>query len=192
MQHLLLHVCIQDGVQRLMPPQPPPPKRSTFPARLLSGDRVVVIDLGQAVDASHPRAREFLEADARNVTNFFSRKGAATLPLEDLVALVADDMLMPHPPQAFERTGSRGGHVPRPGSGVTWRGRSGGDGAEVCGTGDADEGSLDASVVAANDATTRIASSSAANEMLRNPYGDWFDGLTGPVACEIARKLQHA
>ncbi|MEW6294902.1 MAG: serine protein kinase RIO [Candidatus Diapherotrites archaeon] len=36
---------------------------------------LVLIDIGQAVLASHPKAREFFERDLRNVSNYFSKKG---------------------------------------------------------------------------------------------------------------------
>lgn len=39
------------------------------------GGRLVLFDLGSAVDARHPRAAEFLERDIRNVSRFFARRG---------------------------------------------------------------------------------------------------------------------
>lgn len=39
------------------------------------GGRLVLFDLGSAVDARHPRAAEFLERDVRNVSRFFARRG---------------------------------------------------------------------------------------------------------------------
>lgn len=41
------------------------------------GGRLVLFDLGSAVDARHPRAAEFLERDIRNVSAFFARRGLA-------------------------------------------------------------------------------------------------------------------
>ena len=41
------------------------------------GGRLVLFDLGSAVDARHPRAAEFLERDVRNVSAFFARRGLA-------------------------------------------------------------------------------------------------------------------
>lgn len=82
-------------------------------------DRVHVIDLGQAVDASHPRAEEFLLADSRNITNFFSRKGVNVLSIPDLIDLIKDTRVSPHPTAASAiRTGSAAGKVPAPGSGA--------------------------------------------------------------------------
>lgn len=80
--------------------------------------RVHVIDVGQAVDVSHPLALEFLESDATNVTTFFQRKGVDVLPLEELLALVTDPLLVPHPPSSAHRTGSHAGTVPAAGSGA--------------------------------------------------------------------------
>jgi len=39
--------------------------------------KIVFIDVGQAVSLSHPRAKEFLERDLKNISNFFSKKGLA-------------------------------------------------------------------------------------------------------------------
>ena len=41
------------------------------------GGRLVLFDLGSAVDARHPRADEFLRRDIGNVTAFFARRGLA-------------------------------------------------------------------------------------------------------------------
>ncbi|MFH1895365.1 MAG: serine protein kinase RIO [archaeon] len=38
-------------------------------------EKLIVIDVGQAVLKSHPKAQEFLERDLRNTTNYFSKKG---------------------------------------------------------------------------------------------------------------------
>jgi len=53
--------------------------------------RVWVIDVGQAVETSHPKTDEFLEKDAHNVTAFFEKKGVRCLPEPELIALVTDD-----------------------------------------------------------------------------------------------------
>jgi Serine/threonine protein kinase involved in cell cycle control len=42
------------------------------------GDRLVIIDLGSAVLASHPMAREFLRKDVENIYRFFSGVGVNT------------------------------------------------------------------------------------------------------------------
>lgn len=77
-----------------------------------------VIDVGQAVDTSHPTADGFLAADAEHLTAFFARKGVDVLPPHELVALVTDPSLAPHPPASAERTGSYAGTVPSAGSGI--------------------------------------------------------------------------
>jgi hypothetical protein len=79
---------------------------------------VHVIDVGQAVDTSHPSAGGFLDADAEHVTAFFRRKGVDVLPPHELVALVTDPALAPHPPASAARTGSYAGTVPSAGSGI--------------------------------------------------------------------------
>ncbi|PIN98627.1 MAG: serine protein kinase RIO [Candidatus Diapherotrites archaeon CG10_big_fil_rev_8_21_14_0_10_31_34] len=38
-------------------------------------EKLVVIDVGQAVLKSHPKAEEFLGRDLRNISNYFSKKG---------------------------------------------------------------------------------------------------------------------
>lgn len=42
---------------------------------LLDGERVVLIDFGQAVLSDHPLAEEFLERDAENLCRYFSKLG---------------------------------------------------------------------------------------------------------------------
>lgn len=44
-----------------------------------------MIDVGQAVLKSHPRSKEFLERDVKNLTSFFRRQGATTDP-QDVIA----------------------------------------------------------------------------------------------------------
>lgn len=44
-----------------------------------------MIDVGQAVLKSHPRSKEFLERDVKNLTSFFRRQGATTDP-QDIIA----------------------------------------------------------------------------------------------------------
>ena len=52
------------------------------------GGRLVLFDLGSAVDARHPRAAEFLERDVVNVTAFFARRGLAVDNPADVLAEV--------------------------------------------------------------------------------------------------------
>ena len=90
----------------------PPEPSAGFPR-----SRVHVIDLGQAVDTSHPNAPRFLAADAANVTAFFARRGVHVLPAASLVSLIEGGRaLAPHPPAYAERTGA--GAAPSAGSGL--------------------------------------------------------------------------
>lgn len=82
-----------------------------------------VIDVGQAVDTSHPGAEEFLASDAANITSFFGHKGVDVLPVDQLIELIKDPSVAPHPPACAERTGSYAGRIPSAGSGIR-RGRN--------------------------------------------------------------------
>jgi len=42
---------------------------------LYNEGKIVLIDIGQAVGLQHPKAREFLERDLKNISKFFSKKG---------------------------------------------------------------------------------------------------------------------
>lgn len=50
---------------------------------LIRGEEPVIIDVGQAVLLSHPKAKEFFERDLRNLSNYFSKKGLKKSP-EDI------------------------------------------------------------------------------------------------------------
>ncbi len=74
--------------------------RRLYAAGLIHGDfseynvvvhegELVVIDLGQAVTVHHPNAREFLERDCRNVSNFLTRQGL-TVTEADVLGVVTD------------------------------------------------------------------------------------------------------
>ncbi len=52
--------------------------------------RLVLFDLGSAVDSSHPRAAEFLQRDINNVTAFFARRGLAVDNPADVLAEVTE------------------------------------------------------------------------------------------------------
>jgi serine/threonine-protein kinase RIO1 len=79
--------------------------------------QVYVLDLGQAVDTSHPMSRQFLENDVRNVTSFFVRKGVVVLTEQDLLGLITNTSLAPRPSCGY-RTGAHDTHVPAVGSGA--------------------------------------------------------------------------
>jgi hypothetical protein len=55
--------------------------------------QVYVIDVGQAVDESHPRGAELLHADCGNVTSFFNKRGCDVLTEAELFHLVTDATL---------------------------------------------------------------------------------------------------
>ena len=62
---------------------------------LYQGGRIVFIDLGQAVSLQHPKAREFLDRDLKNIARFFSKKGvqkSAEEIKEDLRKLKAKEL----------------------------------------------------------------------------------------------------
>jgi hypothetical protein len=161
--------------------------------------RCYVIDLGQAVDVSHPRADELLRSDAANVTAFFGRRGAAVLPTDDLVTLVKDGGVAPHPLSADAvRTGSRRGTVPLPGSGLrTTRADTRAElSAGECGALPASELALargvwrEAEVEAEGVASAQEAESLAAAGSEPDPECDVFDGVSGPVAAALKARLR--
>lgn len=81
--------------------------------------RVHVIDFGQAMDASHPRALELLRNDIDNVSAFFARQGVPVLPVDDALAIVTDARIARNPPSDYGiRTGSAAGSIPAAGSGL--------------------------------------------------------------------------
>jgi hypothetical protein len=72
---------------------------------------VHVIDVGQALDTSHPAAQERLEADAAQLTRFFARRGVRVLPCEALLRIVRDGGLAPSPPLAGGGVATGGGRT---------------------------------------------------------------------------------
>ena len=53
--------------------------------------QVVMIDFGQAVDTSHPLAKQYLKRDLSIVRDFFAKQGIKTLPNEAAEKYVIDD-----------------------------------------------------------------------------------------------------
>jgi len=49
---------------------------------LVKGKEFVIIDMGQGVLLTHPKAKEFFERDCKNLSNFFSKKGLKKSPEE--------------------------------------------------------------------------------------------------------------
>jgi RIO kinase 1 len=47
---------------------------------LMQNNTPVVIDFGQAVPTTHPRAEEYFERDMKNLANYFSKKGVNVTP----------------------------------------------------------------------------------------------------------------
>lgn len=51
---------------------------------------VVVIDVSQSVEHDHPHALEFLRKDCTNISEFFRKKGVATLTVKELFDFITD------------------------------------------------------------------------------------------------------
>lgn len=51
---------------------------------------IVVIDVSQSVEHDHPHALEFLRKDCTNISDFFRRKGVATLTVKELFDFITD------------------------------------------------------------------------------------------------------
>ncbi|XP_023936391.2 serine/threonine-protein kinase RIO1 [Bicyclus anynana] len=51
---------------------------------------VVVIDVSQSVEHDHPHAFEFLRKDCTNISDFFRKKGVATLTVKELFDFITD------------------------------------------------------------------------------------------------------
>ena len=58
-------------------------------------NRVVFVDVGQAVLTTHPRADAFLEVDCANVTRFFQSKGVKVRSAAELFDTIVDDSQQP-------------------------------------------------------------------------------------------------
>lgn len=55
--------------------------------------QLYVIDVSQAVEWNHPYALVFLRSDCANITQFFRKKGVATLTLKHLFNFITDPNL---------------------------------------------------------------------------------------------------
>ncbi|XP_065223898.1 serine/threonine-protein kinase RIO1 [Planococcus citri] len=51
---------------------------------------VYIIDVSQSVEHEHPHALEFLRKDCTNITDFFSKKGVATMSVKELFDFITD------------------------------------------------------------------------------------------------------
>ncbi|KAG7296364.1 hypothetical protein JYU34_021503 [Plutella xylostella] len=54
---------------------------------------VVVIDVSQSVEHDHPHALEFLRKDCTNISDFFRKKGVATLTVKELFDFITDPVI---------------------------------------------------------------------------------------------------
>lgn len=51
---------------------------------------VCIIDVSQSVEHDHPRAFDFLRSDCKNITDFFQKKGVATMTVKELFIFTTD------------------------------------------------------------------------------------------------------
>lgn len=54
---------------------------------------VVIIDVSQSVEHDHPHAFEFLRKDCTNISDFFRKKGVATLTVKELFDFITDSTI---------------------------------------------------------------------------------------------------
>ncbi|GBP74158.1 hypothetical protein EVAR_53348_1 [Eumeta japonica] len=57
---------------------------------LYHNGNIVVIDVSQSVEHDHPHALEFLRKDCTNISDFFRKKGVATLTVKELFDFITD------------------------------------------------------------------------------------------------------
>ena len=57
---------------------------------LYHNGNVVVIDVSQSVEHDHPHAFEFLRKDCTNISDFFRKRGVATLTVKELFDFITD------------------------------------------------------------------------------------------------------
>ncbi|KAF9811382.1 hypothetical protein SFRURICE_002751 [Spodoptera frugiperda] len=60
---------------------------------LVHNENVVIIDVSQSVEHDHPHAFEFLRKDCTNVSDFFRKKGVATLTVKELFDFITDSTI---------------------------------------------------------------------------------------------------
>ena len=58
----------------------------------ISQDRLVVFDLGSAVDLRHPNSKEFLKRDINNITRFFKKRGMVVENSDDVFAEIVNEL----------------------------------------------------------------------------------------------------
>ena len=57
---------------------------------LLHEGKIVCIDVSQSVEHDHPHALNFLRKDCTNITDFFAKKGVATMTVRELFTFITD------------------------------------------------------------------------------------------------------
>ncbi|KAF2360618.1 Protein kinase-like domain [Trinorchestia longiramus] len=57
---------------------------------LVHNNKIYIIDVSQSVTPEHPHAFEFLRKDCHNVTEFFRKKGVATMKVKELFYFLVD------------------------------------------------------------------------------------------------------
>ncbi|MBA4437647.1 MAG: serine protein kinase RIO, partial [Nitrosopumilaceae archaeon] len=55
-------------------------------------DRLVVFDLGSAVDLRHPNSKEFLKRDINNITRFFKKRGMVVENSDDVFTEIVNEL----------------------------------------------------------------------------------------------------
>ena len=55
-------------------------------------NRLVVFDLGSAVDLRHPNSKEFLKRDINNITRFFKKRGMVVKNSDDVFAEIVNEL----------------------------------------------------------------------------------------------------
>ena len=55
-------------------------------------DRLVVFDLGSAVDLRHPNSKEFLKRDINNITRFFKKRGMVVKNSDDVFTEIVNEL----------------------------------------------------------------------------------------------------
>ncbi|KAL4713585.1 hypothetical protein ACJJTC_005070 [Scirpophaga incertulas] len=60
---------------------------------LYHNENLVIIDVSQSVEHDHPHAFEFLRKDCTNVSDFFRKKGVATLTVKELFDFITDSTI---------------------------------------------------------------------------------------------------
>ncbi|KAF7272181.1 hypothetical protein GWI33_015012 [Rhynchophorus ferrugineus] len=60
---------------------------------LYHNGEIYIIDVSQSVEHDHPHALEFLRKDCTNITDYFKKKGVATMGIKDLFDFITDSSI---------------------------------------------------------------------------------------------------